>query len=204
MTKIPFMFKGLKSEFMNGFAEAVGENSRILRERFVAADNVISFNHGRIWEMPCNTPGDAATELKEHGASIEFKLDDIIDGRVEIVFEAILQMTSDLNAQSERLLINTLSESTEKSGQVVDGTQATFPESMFKMLELIELPLDGKGELSMPKIIVHPSQIAKMEAEMSLAGTEFTVKFEALKAQKKQEAMEREEKRLARFERPKA
>jgi hypothetical protein len=107
-----------------------------------------------------------------------------------------------MNSQMERLLVETLSHSTEKSGQVVDGAQKTFPESMYEMVEKMELPLDKEGELSMPTMIIHPSQSPKLEAQFTSAGPEFEEKFAELKDRKKKEAQEREEQRLARFERP--
>ena len=51
-------------------------------------------------------------------------------------------------------------------------------------------------------MFIHPSQTAKLKAELDSAGKEFGERFEALKEKKKAEAQERERQRLARFERP--
>ncbi|MCZ4354894.1 hypothetical protein O4H61_20525 [Roseovarius aestuarii] len=202
MGKVPFHFPEVETEFMKGFAEAIGENARILRERYMAPDNVLKFSHGRTWEAPANALGDTTGEIKQHGTETELNLKDIAAGKVETVFLAVSQVTDDMNSQMERLLFETMSNSTKKSGQVVDGSQKTFPESMYEMLEMMELPLDDDGELSMPTMFIHPSQSAKLEAQVKSAGIEFDEKFSALKERKKFEAQERERQRLARFERP--
>ncbi len=202
MGKVPFHFPEVEIEFMKGFAGAIGENARVLRERFIAPDNFLRFSHGRIWEAPANALGDKMGEINQHGTETELNLEDIAAGKVEAVFLAVSQITDDMNSQMEQLLIDTMTRSTEKSGQVVYGAAKTFPESMYEMLEMMELPLDDDGELSMPTMLIHPSQSSKLEAQIQAAGAEFEGKFSSLKRKKKIEAQKRERQRLARFERP--
>lgn len=184
MGKVPFHFPELKIEFMKGFAEAVGENARILREQFMAPDNVLKFSHGRTWEAPANNLGDKTGEVKAHRSAAELNLQDIVAGKVDAVFLAVSELTEDMHSQMERLLLETLFNATEKSGQVVDGAKKTFPESMYEMIEMMDLPLDAGGELSMPTMLIHPSQTEKLKSQIKSVGVEFDEKFSELKERK--------------------
>lgn len=201
MGKLPFHFPEVEIGFMEGFNKAIGENARVLRERYMAPDNVLKFSHGRTWEAPANALGDTKGEMNEHSTETKLNLKDIAEGKVEAVFVAVSQITADMNAQMERLLIYTMGRSTERSGQFVNGSEKTFPEAMYEALEMMELPLDEDGELSMPTMFIHPSQSSKLQAQMKTAGVEFERKFSMLKEKKKSDAQERERQRLARFER---
>lgn len=203
MGKVPFHFPTVEAEFMAGFASAIGENVRVLGERYMSPVNVLKFSHGRTWEAPANVLGDRTGELKEHGTETALNLKDIAAGKIETVFLAVSQATADMSNQMERLLIETMINSTEKSGQIVDGAHKTFPESMYEILEMMELPLDEKGELSMPTMFIDPSQSEVLESQIKSAGASFEERLSALKDKKKLEAQERERRRLDRFERRK-
>jgi hypothetical protein len=202
MGKVPFLFPDVEVEFTKGFSKAIDSNFRMFSEQYMSPDNVLKFNHGRMWEAPANASGDTMGEMSEHGTETKLSLKDIAEGNVESIFRAISQVTDDIKTQVERQLFDIITTSTEKSGNVVNGSQKTFPQSMYEMLEMMQLPLDDAGELSMPTMFIHPSQTAKLKAELDSAGKEFGERFEALKEKKKAEAQERERQRLARFERP--
>lgn len=202
MGKVPFHFPEIEIEFMKGFAKEIGEKARVLREQYMKPENVLKFSHGNTWESPANELGDKVGKLKEHRTGTELSLVDIANGRAEAVFETVSQVTGDMHSQIESMIIETIVRSTNESGQVIDGTQKTFPESMYDMVEMLELPLDEKGELSMPSMLILPSQSPKLHAQIASAGPEFEQRFSMLKDRKKKEAQESESKRLSRFQRP--
>ena len=201
MGKCPLLFKEDYSEFMRSFAEQVGENIRYLRERYMDPQNVLKFSHGHSWEAPANELGDKKGTIQQHGTETEIRLSDIAEGRAQVIFDAINKVTRDMHDQMERMMLETMKEATDRTGQVVCAAGRPMTETMYEMLEKMELPLGKDGELSMPSMFVHPSQTPKIMAEPDTVGPEFEKKFELLKERKKEEARIKEQERLSRFER---
>ena len=54
MGKVPFHFPAVEIDFMTGFASAIGENVRVLSERYMSPGNILKFSHGNTWEAPAN------------------------------------------------------------------------------------------------------------------------------------------------------
>jgi len=200
MTKLPFRNPGIERAFMTSFASAVGENAKALREQFMLPENVLKLTHGRTWETPANEIGDKAGTIKQHGTQTELKLADIAAGRIEQIFVDVDVITKEMHSQMERMMFDTMIHTTDKTGQVVDGRNKSFPEAVYETMEIMELPLGDDGELSMPTMFIHPSQSKKLEKQISEVDPLFEKKFAELKQKKKSEAEKREQKRLARFE----
>jgi hypothetical protein len=186
---------------MRSFAEQVGENTRYLRERYMDPQNVLKFSHGHSWEAPANELGDKKGTIQQHGTETEIRLSDIAEGRAHVIFDAVNQVTQDMHDQMERMMFETMKAATDRTGQVVHAAGRPMPETMYEMLENMELSLGKDGELSMPSMFIHPSQTPKIMAELDKAGHEFKQRFELLKAKKKEAARIKEQERLARFER---
>lgn len=201
MGKCPLLSNEDSSEFMRSFAEQVGENTRYLRERYMDPQNVLKFSHGHSWEAPANELGDKKGTIQQHGTETEIRLSDIAEGRAHVIFDAVNQVTQDMHDQMERVMFETMKAATDRTGQVVHAAGRPMPETMYEMLEKMELPLGKDGELSMPSMFIHPSQTLKIMAELDKAGPEFEQRFELLKAKKKEAARIKEQERLARFER---
>jgi len=201
MGKCPLLSNEDSSEFMRSFAEQVGENTRYLRERYMDPQNVLKFSHGHSWEAPANELGDKKGTIQQHGTETEIKLSDIAEGRAHVIFDAVNQVTQDMHDQMERMMFETMKAATDRTGQVVHAAGRPMPETMYEILEKMELPLGKDGELSMPSMFIHPSQTPKIMAELDNAGPEFEQRFELLKAKKKEAARIKEQERLARFER---
>lgn len=201
MGKCPLLSNEDSSEFMRSFAEQVGENTRYLRERYMDPENVLKFSHGHSWEAPANELGDKKGTFQRHGTETKVRLSDIAEGRAHVVIDALNQVTRDMHDQMERMMFETMKAATDQTGQVVNANGRSMPETMYEMLEKMELPLRNDGELSMPSMFIHPSQYPKIMAELDKAGTEFQQRLESLKVKKKEEARIKEQERLARFER---
>ena len=201
MGKCPLLSNENYSEFMRSFAEQVGENTRNLREKYIDPKNVLKFNHGHAWEAPANELSDTKGTFQQRGTKTEIRLSDIAEGRVHVIFDAVIQVTQDINDQIERTLFESMKETTNRTGNFVFAAGRPMPEVMYEMLEKMELPLGKDGKLVMPTMSVHRSQFSKVMAELDGAGPEIEKKLEELKERKTGAARIKEMERLSRFER---
>lgn len=200
MSKLPFRYPDIERVFMSGFANEVGNKTKSLREQFMAPENVLKFTHGITWEAPANELGDKVGTFKRYGSEIELNLADVVNGKLGLIFEHVQAITDEVHLQLERSLFETVHDTTERTGQVVDGRNKSFPEAMFESVEMLNLPIGEDGELSLPTMFVHPSQGEKIGEQFANLPPEFAKKFEELKDRKKNEAQVREQERLDRFE----
>lgn len=200
-TKFPFLNVSAEAAFMAGFSSEIGNRLNRLRERYLPSENVLHFNHGRHWEAPANELGEKAGTMDSFGAESQLNLSDITNYRTNAIFDIIDHMTSALNAEFERLMIDTLSSATEKSGQIVSAAGRSKAEAMYEMIEKMELSLDKDGELSMPSLIANQQVAVDIMSQLEKTTPEFEDRLNSLKARKKKEAQEREVQRLARFDR---
>lgn len=200
MGKCPFFDPELQDAFVAGFVHDVSEYSRQMREQIMCPGNVLRLTHGRKWEAPANKLGDTIGEMEKHGTETSLNLRDIVEGRTDLILENVLNVASSIHDQMTGLLIGTLERSTESSGQYVDAAGRQLPEAMFELFEKMEFSLDEHGELSMPSMLIHPSQAQRVRQQLEATSPEHQERFEALKLKKKEEAQQRELTRLSRFE----
>jgi hypothetical protein len=201
MGKCPFLREAASSTFMKSFTKEIGERTRNLQVQYMSPSNVLRFRHGHTWDAPANELGDKSGGFEKHGVTTEIKLSDIAEGKMHTIFEQIFEVSESLHSQIQTVLFEVLNRSTEKSGQVISMSGKKIPDAMYEMLERMELPLDGDGELSMPSMFVHPSQTQSIFKQLKEAGPDFEKRIEDLKARKKHEAETRELARVSRYER---
>lgn len=186
---------------MEDFAQDIMDRAKVMRQELLSPKNVSRYNHGGTFESPANTKGDKTAELTRHSATTELSLEDIISGNSIKIFSSAQDVSEQMNKSITGEMIKVVSSSTEKTGNVVDGKDKPFHEALYETVEMLELPLDDNGELSMPIMMVSPDLYQKIH-DKPPTDAEFDARFEDLKARKKVEAITREKNRLARFERP--
>lgn len=103
-------------------------------------------------------------------------------------------------AQFQASLYQTISQSTEKSGNTVVATpEHSLAESFLAAIEKIEFGIDENGEVSLPQIHMGREAFEKTLASLEAQGPEFTARLEQVKAEKSERARLRENERIAKF-----
>lgn len=202
MAKQPFIYSKLDDAFSKCFIQEVEEISNSMRDGYISEANTLRYNHGISFRSPVNNASDDTREMKRHSSFLELSYSDIIRGRVEKIFFDSINVSKILTESVTGELLKVVSDASKKSGMVIDGSNKSVHEAFYNILEKMDLTLDANGELSMPTIFVSPDGFQKIQ-NAPPADEEFNKRLEALKQKKKQDALDREMKRLSRFERDK-
>lgn len=109
------------------------------------------------------------TELNAIESVIELKYDDIINFNLDAFCEQVYSFAEQRLNQMEASILNSVSEVTELTGNVVDNRgKPITADLLLEMLEKIELSFDEDGNFHIPSLVVSPEtmqQIKKIEAD---------------------------------------
>ncbi len=160
---MPFKVPEYDSAFRSFFGEAVHE--------------LAAARSGLVSEMPIEeSPGALGSviqdregndvDLSSKAVQMEITLDanDVRDGDPEALLLLIDSVSEQLSGGLDRSMLGFLEKVTDATGNVVDAGGKKFSFELYmEMLEKVELGLTEDGELSIPTLVIHPNQAAKVE-----------------------------------------
>jgi len=195
-----FEFESESAEFQRSIAQTLHElNQKIVHNR-IPQENTQHFTHGRTWVHTANEQIGAG-EMQTFSAEMDVKFEDIIDNNLDTIPNSLNKATEAFQRQFTQALYAMISATCEKSGNVVSAKAAgSFPNTFMEVLKKIEFGVDRDGNVSLPELHVgHDPQ--KLLDELEAQPPEFHAEIERIKAQKINEALEREHIRKNRFKR---
>ncbi len=201
MVNAPFHFKKIATAFGKSFTEDIAKRVGQKQSEVFSSENTIKLRHGGSWETPANELGDKSGGFSELSIETSISLETILTSSPIIIFQKSDEISNNMHDQMMKVAIATITRSTEKSGNIFDAKGKSFPETYLEMLRSMPVALDKDGEVSLPQLMIHPSQGEKVIGAFQKAGPEFQAQLEAIKAEKKVEAQQEEAKRISRFER---
>jgi hypothetical protein len=161
--------------------------------------NVQHFSHGLDWRT--HSGDEQAKEkstMKKEEVEWAINYSDIVAHRLEILPQTIQSITKAMNEKVRAGLYSTVSESTERSGNVVDAKKAgSNTQAFLEMLQKIEFGVDESGKVSLPEIHLAPGN--PIIEDLRRAGPAFEAEVERLITEKSAAALERERQRKSRF-----
>ncbi len=171
------------------------------RETFVSEHNVLRLNHGSNWVHSARNPeSDNSMHTISSESTIPFK--DIAENDLGLIGRTILSISEEMDKQFAQNMYGVVGEAAQKVGNVVDAkTAGSFGASMLEMFRKLELGVDRNGNVSMPQMHVGPDLYARLPEEMSKVPPEINAEIERVKAEKIQNALDREAERKAKFKR---
>lgn len=200
--KTPFASQELQDAVIAAFSKQVSASVQQKNAPYFNSENILEFTHGRRWENPANSVGEKSSEVTQHSFQMDIHIKEVVAGNPFVVFERVELAATAMHDSMEKSLFAKLYESTAKSGNTVRADMNNnFPEAFMKLMEKMEFSIDEAGELQMPTLFVAPGQMDQLQKQMATAGSDYEQKVETMKAQKKQEAVQREQDRLSKFER---
>lgn len=196
----PFSYRSRVREFNEAFTAEIGTELQRRRDDFISPRNVQKFSHGRIWRTKPTGHCDDAGEMRAHSAEFVSRFEDVVNHDIAKLFETRNRLVEGLLEQFQASLYQTISHSTEKSGNtVVVGPGQSPSEAFLAALEMIEFGIDENGEVSLPQFHMRREGVEKTIADLDAQGPEFIERLEQVKAEKSELARQRERERLARF-----
>lgn len=196
----PFRYRSRIKQFSEAFTDQVAAELRKRCDELVSPRNAQKFSHGRMWKTKPTEYGDDAGEMQAHSFEFLSRFDDVVNHDLTKFVEARNRLVAGLMAQFQASLYQTISQSTEKSGNtVVVGPGQSPAEAFLAALEMIEFGIDENGEVSLPQFHMGREGFEKTIADLEAQGPEFTERVEQVKAEKSELARQRESERLAKF-----
>lgn len=196
----PFRYSSRIKEFSEAFTKQVAGELQKRRDELISPRNVQKFSHGRMWQTKPTEHDDEVGEMQAHSFEFLSRFDDVVNHDLAKFVEAKNGLVEGLMARLQASLYQTISRSTEKSGNtVVVGPELSPAEAFLAALETIEFGVDENGEVSLPQIHMGREAIEKTIADIEAQGPEFTKRIERVKAEKSELARQRERERLAKF-----
>lgn len=194
----PITFKQESFVFTNSLNEYIINKNKEKMLHFSDDKNTYSLHHGRLMG---NSNEKLDSELTKHSVEVTYDTNDVLEYKIETMYSFIDEISSKMSDQMKQTIYKVLNQTCEKTGNVVNAKESkkSNPELFLEMLEKIELSVNEFGEISLPDIHLHPSIARKFFDDLKDAGKEFEEKVKLLKNRKRQEAIQKEKERVAKY-----
>lgn len=200
--KIPFRLSSMTSDFEKAMSEGVATAMKEQRKAVLPGDNVFGYTHGTRWHTRTTDSKDEneVNEMQKHSTEVVIPFQDIIDNDLDALERYKSSLVSGMMQELMSIMYQTVSESTKKTGNVVDAKGGGFKAEQFvEMLEKIEFGVDRNGKVSFPEIHAGPELAEKMLKELSSQGPEFEKRVQEITQKKSEAALKSEAERKSKF-----
>lgn len=172
---------------------------KLRRSQLISPENVQRFRHGDDWSHP-GLPNAYNAGMQLHSTEIAIKFDELVNHDLSTIARYVDKLVEDLNAQFQRTMYATISAACDKSGNLVDASEAGGPiESLAVMLEKIRFSSDKNGKVQRPQIHMSPEAFDNFRKAQESASPELLERIQQLDDLRTAEAIEEEIQRKARF-----
>ena len=138
--------------------------------------------------------------MKEHGAELLIRLDDIKNNNLEAWIAGQVSLAEQLHHSFVSTMIGKVSECTDKTGNSVSAKEVgSNARAFLETYRKLELGVDRQGNVSQLHILVGADMQQKLIADLEAQPQSFKDEWEAVRKQKEKEALAREAERRARF-----
>lgn len=186
-----------------GFDLAVTKLMAMLQERaraaYVSPHNIMRMTHGQsMAPLLRENAGDVSMHRISAEWHIPFK--DLVENDLSLIGRSLFPVNEDMARQFAQNIYTVMGAAAERVGNVVDAQAVgSVAASMIEMMSKIEFGVDRDGNVVMPQIHAGSEAFEKLVDVMENMDPELAVRFERLKQQKSQQALDREAIRRAKF-----
>ena len=200
--KIPFP----ASEASEGFTRSLEELTQALvdqnRARFIPPENILRFRHGEGWNIRRADASEDVGSFKEIEVLQSIGKDRIISNDLTALLEFVRATVKELSERNERLIIETIAQAAEQSGNEVSGVRGGLPGRILlgsaKAYQVFRRI--AEGNVNMPQLMLPPEDEKKLQEDPRGQGPAFDLEVEAVKLEKGAEAVLGRTNRLSRYE----
>lgn len=199
---IPFSLAPRVSEFDQALFEDIASSLDEKRCEIIPRENVMGYSHGTRWRARTtgNSEENEDGEMKVHSSEVSVPFQEIVDNNLDALAQYRRTIIDGVMQEFMNTLYQTISQSTDKTGNVVNANGGPFQAEQFiEMLEKIEFGVDRNGNVSFPEIHAAPELAQRMLQELSSQGPEFEQRVQEITKRKSEAALAREEDRKSRF-----
>lgn len=200
--KVPFPFVEEREAFERSFQDSLGKVVQQRRHSMIPAENNETFSHGRCWVTLASDTPDEESELREHSTEMVIPHRDVVQHNTALLPNHFVKLAEEIHVTFMRELFQTISASTDRSGNKVSQAEAGSPAQVFlEALTKIEFGVDREGKVSLPEFHLSPDAHDNMMASLEAQDDAFRAKIDQIMAEKSEAALKREAERKAKFKR---
>lgn len=189
----------IAKSFDESFAKVVAEIYQSRVNRYVPSKNAHRLRHGGEWVHLTDSVEDRGA-MKQYSTTFELKHDQILERRVEVLLNSAGRIAEEMGDQFIRTIYQTLSETCDKSGNVIDAkAEGSLADALVKMFETIEFGVDENGDVVLPEIHVGSAAAENIKNAIEVGGDELKARVEEIKIRKTEEAKNAELIRRSKF-----
>lgn len=199
---IPFRMTSNISDFNKASFKDISAVLREQRKAILSSDNIFGYSHGVRWQTRTTekSENDEVDEMQVHSIETNLPFQDIVDNDLDALMKYKNSIVSGMMQELMRTMYQTVSDTADKTGNVVDAKGGGFKAEQFiEMLEKIEFGVDRAGNISFPEFHAGPELAEKILKELSTQGPEFEKRVQEITKQKSEAALENEEERKSKF-----
>jgi hypothetical protein len=199
--KIPFPASEASEAFTRSLAEMAQAIVDQNRARFVSPENVLRFRHGEGWNI---RRADASEDVGSFKKIEVLKLigkDRIVSNDLDALLAFVRETAKEFSEHDERLMIETVSQAAEQSGNEVSASETGSPaRSYLEALKSLTFSADKEGNVNMPQLVLSPEGEKMLWADLEGQGPAYDLEVKAVQLEKAAEAVREELNRLSRYE----
>jgi len=199
---IPFRLSLKSSEFDRACNEDLATKLKEQTRLVISGENALGFSHGTKWRTRTAENNGVADDgkMQLHSSEVAIPFQEVVDNDLSSLARYQNTIISGMMQGFMNSLYQTISATTEKTGNVVDAKGGGFKAEQFvEMLEKIEFGVDKEGSVSMPEMHVGPGMAERMLQELYSQGSKFEEHVQGIIKRKSEAALAREEKRKSKF-----
>lgn len=196
--RFPFQANRItRGEISTALSSKLEDLQEIALRDILAVRNRLHLTHGLTMTQPANPHGSGG-DLQTISAEVSISFERIADGDLSIIEESVGNIFDQLHGAQQTAMYKMISDTCDRTGNVVSAASEGFAEAFCQMLEKIQFSVSESGEIQLPQIHtgIDPSVLIK---DLESKGTIFKERLENLKAKKSAEALAAEEVRKAKF-----
>ena len=194
-----FSNEACTAAFNDAFLRRLGDVRKPIVAKYLPPENTHRFRHSGNWDSPGN-PEALGGEMQQHSAVLETRFDDIVANDLGLIERSIQHIVEAMDRQFAVMFYSSMSSACDRTGNVVDAKAEGSPEAAFMaMIEKIDFAVDRDGNVPLPQIHAGREAFERMVTALEATPPEYRERFEALKARKTEEALQREAERKAKF-----
>lgn len=186
-------FPKIKRKWSAMFAQSV--KAQVHNASFVSQIRKVRHFEGDGMKTTDATGETEESNYKLLSGSLGVNHQDLIERGPLALQEGLEKMAEELRSQQSKMIFEHLSQSTDRTGNVVDaGGQAINPDLILQMLEKMEIDFSEDGQPRLPTLVVPPEQGEKLREKMLEWEKDecYNRKFNELIERKRQEWHDRE------------
>lgn len=189
-------YPDVKHEVMNALLVIFRD---MVRERSVALAGVSGERHFEGDRHGIVAPADPSQgqPYQELETTLSLSTAELQDMRLPQLLERLTDWAEDMAAQQSRMLYNKISETTERTGNVIQADGVFTAETLLAALDTVDVDFDPDGTPRFPTLHIHPSQHDQLlEANREVEDNpELQIRWEDLVAKKREQWRSREARR---------